>query len=252
MVQNCLRGGQRMKLTKSNPYTAVLFDLDGTLTDPEEGITRSFRYALHRFGIEEPDSVKLRQVIGPPLLESFIKLYGFSQIDALLAIEAYREYFSEKGIYENRIYPEIEEALKLLQHNGMKLIVATSKPAVFAKRILEHFGISQYFTFVAGSELDGTRTGKAEVIQWALSQTDERPENAVMVGDRMHDMIGAVKTGVHPVGVLYGYGSREELTEAGAAYLAQTPRQAAEYILSVGKEGERLFQRKKQRRFLKK
>ncbi len=240
-----------MKATKSRPYTAVLFDLDGTLTDPEEGITRSFRYALHRSGIEELDPVRLRRVIGPPLLESFIKLYGFSQIDALLAVESYREYFSEKGIFENQIYPETEEMLNTLQKSGMKLIVATSKPAVFARRILEHFGISRYFTFVAGSELDGTRTGKAEVIRWALSQTGESPDHAVMVGDRMHDMIGAVETGVHPVGVLYGYGSRDELAGAGAAYLAQTPRQAAKYILSLGKEGERLPRRRKQKHLLK-
>lgn len=213
-------------------YHAVLFDLDGTLTDPEEGITRSFRYALQRFGIEETDQNKLRQVIGPPLLESFVGLYGFSQLDALLAVETYREYFSKTGIFENKIYSGIEEMLQILRQGGLKLAVATSKPTVFANQILEHFHIAQYFDFVAGSELDGTRTGKAEVIRWALSHIGEQPENTVMVGDRKHDMIGAVKTGAFPLGVLYGYGSKKELTEAGAKYLAQTPGQTAEYLLT--------------------
>ena len=219
-----------MKQTKL--YHAVLVDLDGTLTDPEEGITRSFRHALRRFGIEETDQNKLRQVIGPPLLESFVRLYGFSQLDALLAVETYREYFSKTGIFENKIYPGIEEMLQALKEGGLKLAVATSKPTVFANRILEHFHIARYFDFVAGSELDGTRTDKAEVIRWALSHIGEPPESAVMVGDRKHDMIGAVKTGTYPLGALYSYGSREELTEAGAKHLAQTPSEIGEYILT--------------------
>lgn len=235
-----------MNLTK--PYTTVLFDLDGTLTDPEEGITRSFQYALHHFGIEEKDPVKLRQVIGPPLLESFTKLFGFSQIDALLAIDVYREYFTQTGIYENRLYPGIEDMLKELQKAGKHLLVATSKPTVFANRILEHFNIRQYFTFVAGSELNGARTAKAEVIQWALENSGTNPKKAVMVGDRKHDIIGAVETNVDTIAVLYGYGSREELKEAGALYFAETPRQVAEYILDYGKEAERLFSIRRKKR----
>lgn len=236
-----------MKLTK--PYTTILFDLDGTLTDPEEGITRSFQYALHHFGIEEKDPARLREIIGPPLLESFTRQYGFSQIDALLAVDVYREYFSQTGIYENRLYPGVEEMLKTLQQAGKKLMLATSKPTVFANRILEHFNISQYFTFVAGSELNGNRSAKAEVIQWALATSGTNPRKAVMVGDRKHDIIGAIETNVDTIAVLYGYGSREELEEAGASFFAETPQQAAEYILSFGKEEERLSWRRKQKYF---
>ncbi len=235
-----------MNLTK--PYTTILFDLDGTLTDPEEGITRSFQYALHHFGIEEKDPARLREIIGPPLLESFTKQYGFSQIDALLAVDVYREYFTQTGIYENRLYPGVEEMLRTLQQAGKRLMVATSKPTVFANRILEHFNIRQYFTFVAGSELNGNRSAKAEVIQWALAHSGTNPKRAVMVGDRKHDIMGAVETNVDTIAVLYGYGSREELEEAGAAYFAETPQQVAEYILDYGKEAERLFSIRRKKR----
>lgn len=218
-------------MSKKGRYRAILFDLDGTLTDPEEGITRSFQYALRHFGIEEQDPEKLRRVIGPPLLNSFIEYYGFSQIDALLAIDYYREYFSKTGIYENRVYPGIPQMLQQLKQAGKSIILATSKPHVYARQILEHFSLDSYVDFVSGSELDGTRNAKSEVIAYALQQTGFQVSETVMVGDRRHDVEGAIANGMDVIAVLFGYGTREELADAGATVFAQSPQQLTELIL---------------------
>lgn len=200
----------------------ILWDLDGTLTDPMQGITRSVQYALRAFSIDEPDLTKLCPFIGPPLIESFREFYGFSESDAQKALLKYREYFSEKGIFDNEVYPGIPNLLERLCAKGYTLAVATCKPTVFAQRILNHFDLERFFTVTIGSELDGTRIHKNEVIACALEQLGTKPSAAWMVGDRRYDICGAKENGLSSVGVLYGYGSREELEEAGADRIAAT------------------------------
>lgn len=203
-------------------YDVVLFDLDGTLTDPAVGITNSVMHALKKYGITVEDRTELYKFIGPPLHESFEKFYGFSREEALRAVEYYREYYRDKGIFENIVYDGVEDMLKNLCESGKKIILATSKPEVFAREILCHFNLDKYFFYAAGANLDGTRTDKAQVIEYALREggvTDK--STAVMVGDREHDIIGANKNGIDSIGVLFGYGSREELETAGATHIAE-------------------------------
>lgn len=203
--------------------TYVLFDLDGTLTDPKEGITKSVQYALRAYGIDEPDLDKLEGYIGPPLYAGFMEHHGFSKEDAECAVWKYREYFEKQGIWENRRYPGILEMLAALKAQGKILAMATSKPENFATMIAEHFEMAPYFTVIAGSIYAGGRTRKAEVIQYALKRLGNPPlDEVVMVGDRKHDIEGAAEVGVASVGVLYGYGSREELEKAGAGSIAES------------------------------
>lgn len=210
----------------STTFQYLLFDLDGTLTDPKIGITTCAQYALRHFGIEEPDLDKLEPFIGPPLLDSFREFYGFDEEQGKEAIKVYRERFSSVGLFENEIYPGIEEMLAHLKQAGKKLAVASSKATVYIVRILEHFGIEKYFDVVVGSELDGTRTKKEEVIEEALRQLcrGEKIENdrIVMIGDRKFDMEGAKKFGLISVGVSFGYAVPGELEQAGADYLVDT------------------------------
>lgn len=209
----------------------LLFDLDGTLTDSAPGIIHSVSYALRCFGIDS-DAGELRKFIGPPLSWSFEEFYGFSHHDAILAVAKYREYFADKGIFENAVYPGIENMLRQFQSAGKRLFVATSKPEVFARRILDHFSLTSYFEGVTGSELDGTRTDKSEVIACALGQAQiGKKAEAVMIGDRKHDVFGAKENGISCIGVLYGYGSREELKEAGATLFAHTPEELTGLLL---------------------
>lgn len=199
----------------------ILFDLDGTLTDPGEGITNSVRYALERYGIYGKTRSELECFIGPPLSDSFEKYFGMSHEQAMEAIEVYREYFRPRGMFENEVYEGIPELLENLCSAGKTAVLATSKPGVFADRILEHFDLMKYFTVTVGSELDGARIKKAEVIACALEKlgvTDT--SECVMIGDRSHDIIGGKENSLDTVGVLYGYGSREELEEAGADIIA--------------------------------
>lgn len=201
----------------------LLFDLDGTLTDPKEGITKSVRHALRAFDIEVEDLDTLCSFIGPPLRDSFMEYYGFSEENATAAIGIYREYFSDRGLYENEAYEGIDGVLKALKDSGKKLYVATSKPEIFAKKILKHFQLDPYFEFVGGADLAETRVRKGDVIRYVLEENSITDlERVVMVGDRKHDILGAKEAGVASVGVLYGYGSREELTEAGADFIAET------------------------------
>ncbi|MDR1541322.1 MAG: HAD family hydrolase [Clostridiales bacterium] len=210
----------------------ALFDLDGTLTDPGEGITKGVSYALESFGIETPDLTQLYKFIGPPLLDSFIEYYGFSLEDAKIAISKYREYYREKGIYENEVLPGVEKMLATLEGNGMTLILATSKPAHFAQKVLAHFGLSKYFAFVSGSEMDGSRTKKSEVITHALDNVPGISAiESIMIGDRLHDIIGAKETGMDSIGVLFGYGSLKELTDAGANFIASSPDEVCSILL---------------------
>ena len=199
----------------------IFFDLDGTLTNPKIGITKSVQYSLEAFGIKVADTDSLTPFIGPPLKDSYKKYYGFSEAEAVLAVEKYREYFSERGIYENVIYDGIEDLLKEQAALGKTLAVATSKPTVFAEKILRYFNIHEYFAFTAGSELDGNRTAKEQVIRYALELLNiPHTDGVVMVGDREHDVLGAKKVGMRSVGVLYGFGDFAELFAANADYIA--------------------------------
>lgn len=203
-------------------YQTILFDLDGTLTDPGFGITNSVMYALKKFNIEVEDRSSLYKFIGPPLRESYAKYYHFSDEEITRAVAYYREYFSVKGIYENELYEGIAEMLEQIKDSGRKVVLATSKPEEFAAEILRYFHIDHYFDFVAGSTMDGTRVRKADVIAHALESHGITDLSlAVMVGDREHDILGAGEIGLDSIGVLYGYGSREELENAGATYIAE-------------------------------
>ena len=203
-------------------YKTVLFDLDGTLTDPGLGITNSVAYALKRYGIEVQDREALYAFIGPPLNDSFKRYYNFSDEKAMEAIMLYREYFKDKGIFENEVYEGIIPLLKRIKESGRKIILATSKPEEFAVRILEHFGLAEYFDVVAGASMDEKRNKKGDVIKYALEKGGLTAENAVMIGDREHDVYGARENGIDTIGVLYGYGSKDELEKAGAVHIAET------------------------------
>ena len=203
-------------------FDTVLFDLDGTLTDPGRGITNSVAYSLKKFGIKVDDKKELYKFIGPPLYESFMKYYGFSKEEAETAVDYFREYFRDTGIFENEVYDGIEDLLKKIKASGRKIILATSKPEEFAKRILAHFGLDKYFDFVAGATMDSSRVNKGDVIAYALKKSCCSSENAVMIGDKMHDILGAKENSLASIGVLFGYGSREELENAGADYIAET------------------------------
>lgn len=213
-------------------YDIILFDLDGTLTDPKLGIVNSILYALNYFGIKEKNPERLTMFIGPPLLDSFMKYYQFDEDLAVRAIEKYREYFTSKGIFENAAYPRIPELLEELYDIGKTLVLATSKPTDFAQRILDHFNLAQYFCFTGGSNLDGSRTRKAEVIAYALQKSGlEAQSKAVMVGDRKFDLIGAKEIGIDSIGVLYGYGSRNELEKENPTYLVKSVDELRKILL---------------------
>ncbi len=204
-------------------YQYILFDLDGTLTNSQLGITTCVAYALESFGRHTENPEELRKFIGPPLKESFVKYYNMTDGEGDRAVEKYRERFATVGLYENEVYAGIPELLQKLKAQGKTLLVATSKPTVYSDKILEHFGLKEYFSYIAGSELDGTRVNKAEVIQYALEQMKiTESEKIVMIGDKEHDMIGAGICGVDSIGVLYGFGEREELENHGATYIAET------------------------------
>lgn len=203
-------------------YKYLLFDLDGTLTDPAEGITQAVSYALSYFGIHIEDRATLYPFIGPPLKDSFRDFYGFSDTQILIAEDKYREYFSEKGIFENKIYPGIRKLLASLEENEAQILLATSKPEVFAERILEHFHIREFFDFVGGATMDGTRSEKKDVVRYVLDSAGiEKPTEAVMIGDRRHDIEGARANGLDSIGVLWGYGNLNEFQKAGATYTVQ-------------------------------
>ena len=207
-----------------------LFDLDGTLTDPKEGITTCVQ-----LGIEEPDLDRLESFIGPPLKDSFMEFYGMDEEQAQAAVKKYRERFNDKGLYENEIYPGIAPMLQMLSEKGFRLAVASSKPTVFVEKILEHFGIRQYFKVVVGSELDGSRTSKDQVVMEALRQLfGAKPilyHEVYMIGDRRFDVEGARAMKVESVGVTYGYGGMEELREAHADYIVESVEELREFLL---------------------
>ncbi len=204
-------------------YEIVLFDLDGTLTDPKVGITLSVQYALNKMGIQEEDPDSLTPFIGPPLLSSFKELYHMNDEEAIQAIWYYRERFSTTGLYENKVYPGIRELLATLKNQGRKLIVATSKPTEFSIQILEHFDLKQFFTSIVGSNLDGSRTEKSDVIEFALAgENISDLSKVVMIGDRKYDITGAKKNNIDVIAVTYGYGSYQELVDADPNYIVSS------------------------------
>ena len=203
-------------------YKYILFDLDGTITDSALGITNSVKYALNKLNAPIPPYETLCKFIGPPLLDGFRDFCGFDAEKAQEAVKLYREYYETTGLYENAVYDGIPEFLRALKEKGKTVILATSKPEKFARLILEHFNLIQYFDYAAGATIDETRNKKDAVIAYALKECNITDKSlAVMVGDRHHDIFGAKQNGISCVGVLYGFGNREELESAGADYIAE-------------------------------
>ncbi len=200
----------------------LFFDLDGTLSDPMLGITHSVQYALKKQGIIVDDLQQLCLFIGPPLQDSFQDFYGFTQEEAEQACDDYHEYFLAKGMYENKLYPGIKEFLQQQADEGKTLFVATSKPEILARQILAYFNIDSYFHFVGGDTMQRTRSAKAKVIRYVMEQNNlTDPSGILMIGDRKHDILGAKEVDIQSVGVLYGYGNREEFVQAGADYIVK-------------------------------
>lgn len=197
-------------------YRAVLFDLDGTLTESGIGITKSVQYALEKMGKPEPDLEKLKVFVGPPLMEQFMRYAEIDEEAARKAVEIYRERYSTIGIYENNLYPGVEEMLSELKNKGYYLAVSSSKPEFFVNQILDYFHIAQYFDAIVGSEMGGNRTKKSEVIEETLRRLnmEKYRDQVIMVGDKEHDVLGAREAGMECIAVTYGYGSKEELNHA--------------------------------------
>jgi phosphoglycolate phosphatase len=217
---------------------SLLFDLDGTLTDPKPGITACIQYALTRLGRVPPAADALEWCIGPPLLGSLERLLADAPSSlAQEAVHLYRERYTLQGIFETAPYPGVDEMLGALQAAGYRLFVATSKPACYARRILDHFALSAPFEAVYGSEMDGTRSDKGELLAHLLAEQEIDPAGAVMIGDREHDLLAARQNGVLPVGVSYGYGSVEELTRAGASCVLESPEAVLRYFLTAACAG---------------
>ena len=203
-------------------YKNIIFDLDGTVTDSKPGIVKGVQYALHCYGVEEPDLDKLTSFVGPPLYKSFMNYLGCSEDEAKEVVECYREYYAETGLYENALYDGIEALLYMLKEKGYRLLIASSKPRIYVKRILSYFRVMRYFDIVEGSELDSSRTDKAELLSYVLAKWDLKADECVMVGDRKHDVMGAKANGMDSIAVGYGYGSEDELSKAGPTYFFST------------------------------
>jgi phosphoglycolate phosphatase len=213
-------------------YKIILFDLDGTLSDPKEGIAKSVQYALRNMGIVEPDIDKLECFIGPPLQVSFEDYYDFNEESTQKAINFFRDRFKRKGMFENELYSNIPLLLKSLKEQGFTLVVATSKPTVFAEKILNYFNIDLYFELIVGSNLDGTRASKTEIIQYILDKYNNHIlGDFIMIGDRKHDIIGANNTGIDSIAVTYGYGSLQELSHSKPTYIVDTVGQLKDILM---------------------
>jgi phosphoglycolate phosphatase len=213
-------------------YAVVLFDLDGTVTNPIEGITKSVQYALAKFDIHE-DTEALLPFVGPPLNKSFVKYYSFHETKAVQAVGYYREYFERRGIYENEVLDGMPELLQRLRDANKTLYVVTSKPTYYAEQIVRHFGLDKYFAKVIGSEMDLTNTEKATLVRIATNlHPDEDKRTFVMIGDREHDIIGAKENDIDSIGLTYGAGSREEIVNAGPTYVAHTVRELERLLMT--------------------
>lgn len=217
-------------------YKYILFDLDGTITESGPGIMNSVRYALEKMGFPTLPEETLRKFIGPPLAESMMRYSDMTGEQAAQAIVCYREHYTKKGIFENALYPGVETMLRELKENGKILALSTSKPELYAKQILAHFQVESYFSAVCGASMDEKRVEKAEIIACTLDElglAEAQKREVLMVGDREHDVLGARKNGLDCLGVLYGYGSRRELEDAGARFIAASAQEAARMILSA-------------------
>ena len=212
-------------------YETILFDLDGTLTDPGMGITNSVIYALKEMGYPIAPRQELYKFIGPPLHDSFSQYYGMSEEEAVEAVRQYRVYYRDKGIFENDVYEGIPEMLEALSKAGKRLALATSKPEEFAKIIIAHYGLDKWVKDIAGATMDKARGTKGKVIAYALDGFGIDPDTAVMIGDREHDIIGGKENGLPGIGITFGYGSREELLEAGAVAVVDSPAQLTKLLL---------------------
>ena len=210
----------------------ILFDLDGTIIDPAEGITGAVRHALQSMGYEIPSREMQERFIGPPLNESFGEYYGMDEQQTLQAVKYFREYFASTGLHQNDLYEGFSSLLPELSSKGYNLYIATSKPTKFARFILEEFNLAQHFKGIQGSELDGPGSPKADIIQMVLEKHNISPENAIMVGDRKHDVIGAQKNGIPCIGVLYGYAAPMELQQAGAQHIVNSVENLGKYFIS--------------------
>lgn len=223
-VETDLMKGKTMK------YKYVFFDLDGTLTDSVLGITNSVKYALNKMNLPMLPDETLRKFVGPPLSYSFAYFCNIDEEMAQKAVTTYREYFSKKGLFENEVYEGIVEMLRDLKKHGWKLVVATSKPEIYSVQIMKHFQLDSYFEYIAGSSMDETRNTKEKVIRYAMEQVGvKNPQDVLMVGDREHDVIGAKACDIACLGVLWGYGSEEELRNAGAFEVINSPEQIKKY-----------------------
>lgn len=211
-------------------YKNIIFDLDGTLTDPKIGITKSVAYALKSYGIEVSDLDTLCSFIGPPLIHSFKKYYGFEDADCLKLVDTYREYFSVTGKFENEVYDGIPELLEYLTQNGYRLFVATGKPEVFAIEILKHFSLDKYFERIRGIDLSEEHISKADVIGRVLDEFSLDTNETVMVGDRCFDVDGALEKNIECIGITYGYGDREELEKADAKFIFDSVEQLTDFF----------------------
>ena len=213
-------------------YQTIIFDLDGTIVNSKPGIIKSFQYALAKFNIKELDLAKFNSFIGPPLKTSFQKQYNFSDSDADKAVEYYREYYREKGIFEHELYDGITNLIKKLKTNKKDLFIATSKLEFFAKQIIEHFGLEKYFEIVAGENPQKDLWTKTDVIEYVLNKAKNiQKEQSIMIGDREHDILGAHENNINSAGVLYGYGSKEELKNAKANYIAKNIKELEEILI---------------------
>lgn len=212
----------------------VLFDMDGTLTDSKPGIINSIVYALNKKGVPVPPDDILNLFIGPPLLDSYEKYCGLKGDEGWDALMKYREYFNEKGYLENSIYPGIPECLERLKNAGCRVMMATSKPEDYARKIAVHFGIDGYFEFIGGADQEETRVEKPDVIRYVLDSCNITDmDRVIMVGDRKYDVLGAKELGAASIGVLYGYGEETEIREAKPSYIAATPAEVADIVLSI-------------------
>ncbi|EJS02702.1 HAD family hydrolase [Bacillus mycoides] len=216
-------------------YTTFLFDLDGTVTDPKKGIVNSVLYALEKVGIEELHVSELDSFIGPPIQQSFVERYNMNEGEVERAVFYFREYLKQRGLLENSVYEGIPNLLKQLKDTGNRLFIATSKPTIFARQVIEHFQLTNYFEDIIGSNLNGTRIKKEEIIAHILQQNEGlNKEEVVMIGDRKHDIIGANHNGIASIGVLYGYGSENELIEVSATYIAKDIEELHHFCIENG------------------
>lgn len=214
-------------------YRYFFMDLDGTLSDSSKGITKAVAYALHKMGIVENDLNSLKKFIGPPLVDSFAEFYDLSEEDTKQAILYFKEYYSVTGMYENELYPGMKHLLDSVNEHGGTVVVATSKPEDIAKTIIEYFKITNQFQLICGSAGEFSRNRKDQVIAYALQELKLTPDQAIMIGDRKHDILGADKNQMESVGVLFGFGDRKELEAAGADYIAESVTDLEQLMISM-------------------